>query len=251
MSSEDVAQRYKERYGLNEYNINADLLYKYFKRIELPNFIIIIIIGFVELLLKDIISFIIKIFSVSLLLLLQKLISKKLKRNLDTEDLTLDGEKNKLKVRRKYLLKEKNDLFIEIKNIDLLPGDIIFLKSNDIVPCDCLMIEGECIVNETNLTGSLNIFRKTSLDSNNEQFNYKYNNNNILFHGMRINKTISGLKDGYISVLCINTGSNTYKANQYSNILNLTERREEYKKIYNFFGEERKIICITTISIFF
>jgi len=152
LSSEDVAQRYKERYGLNEYNINADLLYKYFKRIELPNFIIIIIIGFVELLLKDIISFIIKIFSVSLLLLLQKLISKKLKRNLDTEDLTLDGEKNKLKVRRKYLLKEKNDLFIEIKNIDLLPGDIIFLKSNDIVPCDCLMIEGECIVNETNLT---------------------------------------------------------------------------------------------------
>ena len=251
LSSEDVAQRYKERYGLNEYNINADLLYKYFKRIELPNFIIIIIIGFVELLLKDIISFIIKIFSVSLLLLLQKLTSKKLKRNLDTEDLTLDGEKNKLKVRRKYLLKEKNDLFIEIKNIDLLPGDIIFLKSNDIVPCDCLMIEGECIVNETNLTGSLNIFRKTSLDSNNEQFNYKYNNNNILFHGMRINKTISGLKDGYISVLCINTGSNTYKANQYSNILNLTERREEYKKIYNFFGEERKIICITTISIFF
>ena len=251
LSSEEVVQRYKERYGLNEYNINADLLYKYFKRIELPNFIIIIIIGVVELLLKDIISFIIKIVSVTLLLLLQHLTSTKLKRKLDTKDRTLDGEKNKLKVRRKYLIKDKNELFIEIKNIDLLPGDIIFLKSNDIVPCDCLMIEGECIVNENNLTGSLNIFRKTSLDSNNEQFSYKYNNNNILFHGMRISKTISGLKDGYISVLCINTGPNTYKANQYSNILYLSERREEYKKIYSFFGKERKIIFITTIIIFF
>ena len=251
LSSDEVVQRYKERYGLNQYNINADLLYKYFKRIELPNFIIIAIIGIIELILKDIVSFSIKIFSVILLLLLQYLAAQKMKRNLSTEDLTLDGEKNILKVRRKYLLKDKNDLFIEIKNVDLLPGDIIFLKSNDIVPCDCLMIEGECIVNETNLTGSLNIFRKTSLDSNNEQFNYKYNNNNILFHGMRINKTISGLQDGYISVLCINTGSNTYKANQYTNILYLSERREGYKKIYNFFGKERKMISITTVSIFF
>ena len=251
LSSEEVVQRYKERYGLNEYYINADLLYKYFKRIELPNFIIIIIIGVIELLLKDIISFSIKAISVILLFLLQYLVSKKIKKNLDIKDLTLDGEKNKLKVRRKYLLKDKNDLFIKIKNIDLLPGDIIFLKSNDIVPCDCLIIEGECIVNETNLTGSFNIFRKTSLDSNNELFNYKYNNNNILFHGMRISKTISGLKDGYISVLCINTGSNTYKANQYSNILYLSERREEFQKIYNFFGKERKLIWITTISIFF
>ena len=38
------------------------------------------------------------------------------------------GEKNKLKVKRKHELVNKSDIFVEIKNKDLLPGDIIYLK---------------------------------------------------------------------------------------------------------------------------
>ena len=69
-------------------------------------------------------------------------------------------EKKKIKVKRKSKLINNSDVFYEIKNCDLLPGDIIYLKSNDLVPCDCLILEGECIVNESNLNGSLNIFKK-------------------------------------------------------------------------------------------
>ena len=63
-------------------------------------------------------------------------------------------EKKKIKVKRKSKLINNSDVFYEIKNCDLLPGDIIYLKSNDLVPCDCLILEGECIVNESNLNGS-------------------------------------------------------------------------------------------------
>ena len=64
-------------------------------------------------------------------------------------------------------------------------------------------------------------------------------------------KTISKAKEGFISALCINTGPNTFKANQYSNILYISERLNDYKIRYNFFGGERKITFIVSICIFF
>ena len=159
-------------------------------------------------------------------------------------------KKKKLKVKRKHKFLNNSDMFYEIKNCDLLPGDIIYLKTNDLIPCDCLILEGECIVNECYLTGSLDIYKKTSLENNNERFNYKMNKINILYHGMKIVKTFSKLNEGYISVLCINTGPNTYKANQYSNILYILERKIEYKKMYEILGEGRQSVLIIMLIVF-
>ena len=250
LASEYLLMKFKERYGLNEYRINVKLLYLYFINVDIPNNIIIIINSIIEIFLGDYISFLIKLFVVIVLLFIEYNIIKIISTNLRKKDYTLDGEKNKIKVKRKFLMKD-NNFYIEIKNADLLPGDILFLKSNDIVPCDCLILEGECIANESNATGNLDIFRKKAINNNNEQFNYKLNNINILFHGMKIIKTISKLKEGFISVLCINIGPNTFKANQYSNILFLPERIKDYKKTYDFFGGDRKINFIFSILIFF
>ena len=249
-SKENLVKKYKDRYGANEYSIDADLLYIYFKRVELPNFIIVLIIAIIEFFLKDYISFIIKIITIFVLLFKQYIIVKRMTLNIEGEDYTLEGKELKLKVKRKYLIKDDNT-YAEIKNSELLPGDIVYLKSKDIVPCDCILIEGECIANENNLNGNLDMFRKTSIENNKDKFDYKLNNINILFHGMKIVKTISKLNNGFISVLCINTGANTYKANQYSNILNLSERKKEHKNLYEFFGKERKEIIIVEICIFF
>ena len=250
LSSEKLLIKFKERYGLNEYYINLNLISRYFYRVELPNFIIILINSVVEIILGDLFSFSIKFIFVIIIMIQEYIIIKKIVGNLIEKEYTLDGEKNKIKVRRKHLIKDDN-FYIEIKNIDLLPGDIIFLKSNDIVPCDCLILEGECIANESNATGNLDIFRKKSLENNNIQFNYKKNNICILFHGMKIMKTISKLKDGFISVLCINTGANTFKANQYSNILYLSEKNKNYNTDYEFLSGQRKIAFIASIFIFF
>ena len=57
---------------------------------------------------------------------------------------TLDIEKF-IKVKKKYLIKDGNIFYIEIKNKDLLTGDILYFKSNDFVPCDFIIIEGNCL----------------------------------------------------------------------------------------------------------
>ena len=252
LSSEKLVKKYKEKYGKNEFHIDIKLPFLYFRKIEIPSFILVLSIGMVEFfVLKDYISLFIKSFVILIIFLIQLFNFYKMIIHQYEKNYTLDGEKNKLKVNRKYLIKDKNNFYAEIKNEDLLPGDIIYLKSNDFVPCDCILIEGECIVSDSNLNGTLNMYKKISLENNNTQFNYLYNNINILFHGMKIIKAFSKLKNGFISAICINTGSNTYKANQYSNILYFLERKKEYNEPYKFFGNRKKFILIYMILVFF
>ena len=250
LSSEEMVKIFKNRYGRNEYILNFNLTTFYFFRVELPDFIFVIIIGIIELILKDYISFFTKIIIITILLIIEYITIKFFINSLYKCDYALVGEKNKIRVKRDYKLKDKSEIFCKIDYSDLLPGDIIFLKSNDIAPCDCLILEGECIADSNNLIGNLNIERKVSLENKNIPFNYKLNKPNILYHGMKIIKTYSNSKQEYISVLCINTGPNTYKANLYSNTRYLFERKKEYENFYKFFSEERKKFCFTFISIF-
>ena len=251
LSTQNMVNKYKERYGLNEYIINIKLFFIYFKKSEIPSFIIVLLIGVLELvLLKNYLSIFVKCGVILIIIFIQFSIIKKIIINKYQKEYTLDGEDIKIKVKRKYLLKN-DEIYAEINNHDLLPGDIVFLKENDFVPCDCLIIEGECIANQSQLTGSLNQFRKTSIENNNEKFSYKYNKINILYHGMKIVKIFSKYNDGFISVLSINTGPNTFKANQYTNILYKLERKKEYNETYNFFGHRKKYIFISIIFVFF
>ena len=250
--SENLMKKYKERYGLNQYFINIKLPLIYFLKHEFPSFILVLIIGIIEFsVLNDYMSLIIKSFVIFAIFIIQFLTIKKLIFNNYKNEYTLDGNQNIIKVKRKYLLNDNNRFYAEIKNIELIPGDIIYLQRNDFVPCDCILIEGECLVNEFDLSGKNDIIKKTSLKNNNEEFNYRYNSINILLHGMKIYKIFTKFNDRYILALCINTGPNTYKANQYSNILYFLERKIDYNRVYKFFGNRKKIIFIYIIISFF
>ena len=250
LMSENIVKILKERYGKNEYFMNVNLLYLYYKKVEVPSLIIVLIIGAFEFFLKDYISFVIKYVVVLGIFFFDYLITKKLTANIYCKDYTLDGDIDYIKVRRKYLIQNSDKMYAKIKKEDLLPGDIIFLKTKDKVPCDCLILEGECIANESNLTGSLEIFKKVPLESNNKKFNYEHSKVNILLHGMEIVSSLSKSNNEYISALCLNTGPNTFKANQYSNILDLDDRKKEYKEIYDYLGNGRKYHFISAICIY-
>ena len=251
LSSEGIVKIFQNRYGKNEYVLNFNMAYLYFHRIELPHLVLVMLIGIIELILTDYISFFAKLIIVILLLLVEYVNTKLTITGLYNCENTLDGEKIKIRAKRNYKFDPQKELFCKIDNCDLLPGDIIFLKSNDIVPCDCLLMEGECMANSNNLIGNLNIVRKVSLENKNIPFNYQINKDNILYHGMKIIKTYSNLKQEYISVLCINTGSNTFKANLYSNTLYFFERKKEYQDTYKFFSKDRKSFCYIILAIFF
>ena len=250
LSSETLVKLFRERYGKNEYKLNIKLFYLFFLKSQIPSLVIVIIIGFIEYIcLKNYLIMLIKIFFTLVIISIQLIIIKVSFLNKYTNDFTLDGINNKVRVKRKYLLKKENQLYHNLNIDELLPGDIILLKEDEYVPCDCLIMNGECFVNESDLTGRLNVYKKIALKNNSEYFNYKYCGINILYHGMKIIKTFSKSKSGFISALCINIGPNTFKANQYSNIMYFLERKKQYNNIYNLFGERKKIFVYIIIDL--
>lgn len=42
---------------------------------------------------------------------------------------------------------------ISISSRDLVPGDLIIVKDGMIIPCDLILLNGQCVMNEAMLTG--------------------------------------------------------------------------------------------------
>ena len=247
--SQRLVDLYRERYGKNEYKLDLKLIYLFFLKSQIPSLAIVIIIGCIEgISYDDYVIMLIKIFVAIGIIVIELIITKISFINKYKNEFTLDGQKKKVKVKRNYLLKNTNELYYNLNIDELLPGDLIILRNNEYVPCDCIIINGECLVSESNLTGSLNLYKKIALKNDSEYFNYEYSNINILYHGMKIIKTYSKSDNGLISALCINIGPNTFKANQYSNTLYFLERKSEYTKVYNLFGERKNIFVYIVSS---
>ena len=128
LSTENIVKKYRERYGKNEYNIGIKLPLLFFCKNDIPSFIIVLLVGMIECIIyKDFVSLFIKSFVILIIFILQILNLKKIIINKYEKEYTLDGDKNKIKVKRKYLLKEYNNFYVEINNSELLPGDITLI----------------------------------------------------------------------------------------------------------------------------
>ena len=146
----------------------------------------------------------------------------------------------------------KNYEYAEINNSELLPGDIIFLKEGDYCPCDGIILEDSCIVNEIELNEKIEYSFKSFLKYSNDVFDYKTNVRNIILHGMKIVKIFKKYNKNkvFLTVLCINTGFNTFKANQLTNITKFFERKNKYNKMYKMLAGERLCFFISVLIIF-
>ena len=252
LPSKKIVENLRERFGKNEYKLNVKIYLLFFLKNQIPSYVIVMLIEIIEFnFLFNYINLVFKLIVVAILVTGEILNIKINIINKYEDEFTLDGKKKKVKVKRKYLLKEENNTYTTLDIIDLLPGDIIFLKQNDHVPCDCIIFEGECLASQGSLTGNLDICKKIPLRRNNKYFNYKYSNINILYHGMEIIRTYSKNDQGYIAALSINTGANTMKANQYSNILYFLTKKSINNSIYNFLGERKRIFIYMVISFVF
>lgn len=60
-----------------------------------------------------------------------------------------------------------------VSSLQLVPGDIMEIAINTIVPCDLILLNGTAIANENMLTGESVPILKTSLPSNNNKYDYK------------------------------------------------------------------------------
>ena len=241
--SDDKVKKYKERFGLNIFPMNQNLISLYFIKVELILLISSAIIAIIEIFLGNTIYSIIMLVFIALIFIQHLTYLRKLSFS---NELTLESAKTKIKVKRKNADNPISG-YSYINYIDLLPGDAIYLKEGETVPCDGVILEGECFVDISSVNGILAEKRKKSLDNKNIRFNYEDNKNSILLHGSKIMKSYSKLENNSILLLCINTGNNSYKANQLENILHLFKRNKKYKKPYSMIcGKRTKLImhCI-------
>lgn len=57
------------------------------------------------------------------------------------------------------VIRNGEEITIESKN--LVPGDLLYIEGHTKISCDCILIEGNCIMNEAILTGESVPINKT------------------------------------------------------------------------------------------
>lgn len=83
-----------------------------------------------------------------------------------------------------------DELIEDIPSTDLVPGDVIIIPSHGcVMSCDAVLLEGNCIVNESMLTGESVPVTKTALPKTDVPYNIKEDNNHTLYCGTRIIQT--------------------------------------------------------------
>jgi len=73
-----------------------------------------------------------------------------------------------------------------IDSSELVPGDVVEVPNNMLLPCDLILLSGTCIVNESSLTGESIPVIKASIPSSADIFNRNSDTKYSLFSGTKV-----------------------------------------------------------------
>lgn len=73
-----------------------------------------------------------------------------------------------------------------IKANQLVPGDVIEVENEFLVPADCVLISGEVLVDEAMLTGEATAMTKTSMIASSEPFDVDGERLHVLYGGTKV-----------------------------------------------------------------
>ena len=236
LTSETKVKNKFEKYGKNTVKMELDFITICLRKLEIHNIILSVVSLTLLIIFQE------YIFGLGLLVMLSIIVGVKILHKyrtfykiIKTNYTLLNKSDSKgYKVKRDYLNKE----YELINCSEILPGDIIFLEEKDIVPCDAIILEGDCTISECYTLGKIGTLNKKALENNGNIFNYRTNNINIIFQGMKIIKVKAkdNINNKRIVVLSINTGPNTFIANQFLNLIYIFEENKNYLNLYNYFS---------------
>ncbi|KAI5951431.1 hypothetical protein KGF54_004505 [Candida jiufengensis] len=118
----------------------------------------------------------------------------------------------------------RNDFWKQIDSTDLVPGDIFEIDpSLATIPCDALLVNGECVINESMLTGESVPVSKISATKDvlkliPENFIDPKLSKSYLFNGTKLLKMKSG-NDEPVTAMVLKTGFNTTKGSLVRSML--------------------------------
>ncbi|SBS93288.1 P-type ATPase [Plasmodium ovale curtisi] len=156
-------------YGYNNIHIDFYSFFKNFKRELLDGiYMFQLFITYKNLFWKEIITSLIWII-ISLLTVIKKIIKNEKNKKEIYNNIQINNNNNFVTVYR-------NSIIQNIPSNNLTIGDIIIISSNMIMPCDCLLLTGHVLVDESLLTGESRPMKKTSI------YNFTQYNNSFNFH---------------------------------------------------------------------
>ncbi|XP_033006828.1 probable cation-transporting ATPase 13A5 [Lacerta agilis] len=118
----------------------------------------------------------------------------------------------------------KNEGSCKVESCQLVPGDVLLLESQKFsLPCDAILIEGSCVVNEGMLTGESVPVTKTPLPQTDNTKPWKVHSvedyrRHVLFCGTEVIQTKRAGK-GPVRAVVLQTGFNTAKGDLVRSIL--------------------------------
>jgi cation-transporting ATPase 13A2 len=111
--------------------------------------------------------------------------------------------------------------FKTVDSSALVPGDIIQIEDGVILPCDIMLISGQCIVNEAMLTGESIPIVKNAIPPqghSNETYSIDSHKNHTLYSGTQVVQTRL-LGGTHVLGICVRTGFDTSKGKLMLSIL--------------------------------
>jgi cation-transporting ATPase 13A2 len=154
----------------------------------------------------------------------------------------LSARENQQLLEKRLFLEDRNSL----ASLYIVPGDILKIRSTDSLPCDCVILDGFCTVNESDLTGESSLVMKTPIPNDFREFSYEVNKKSFLFQGTQLSKCESNEQDGSITAIAVSTGFNTNRGNLIQNLLFPKPTNFKfYKDIMNFFLGMMVVYAIT------
>ncbi|XP_055335607.1 polyamine-transporting ATPase 13A2-like [Paramacrobiotus metropolitanus] len=126
----------------------------------------------------------------------------------------------KSSTKQKFMVLRMDGEFAERDPDLLVPGDVIAIPQHGCtVPCDAILIAGNCIVNEGVLTGESAPVTKVALNSQDaEVFSFEEHKRHVLFHGTSVIQTRYYEGARALAVVC-QTGFYTVKGDLVRSIL--------------------------------
>nr|XP_046252815.1 cation-transporting ATPase 13A2 isoform X2 [Scatophagus argus]XP_046252816.1 cation-transporting ATPase 13A2 isoform X2 [Scatophagus argus] len=108
-----------------------------------------------------------------------------------------------------------------VSSVDLVPGDCLIIPQEGLLlPCDAALLTGECLVNESMLTGESVPVLKTPLPAGERTYSSETERRHTLFCGTQVIQAKSGGPGGSSAVAVVtSTGFFTAKGNLVSSIL--------------------------------
>ena len=125
----------------------------------------------------------------------------------------------------------------------MLPGDLVLIRDQTVVPCDLTLLRGSVIVNESMLTGESAPIVKTALalpGDGQATIELMKNDSNCLFQGTKVIQLKPGLEQAPICAMVTRTGFLTSRGRLIASILfpvpsSFRFLEQSYKFVFSMF----------------